>query len=186
MKADIKAFFNEVFIIIISFLLFFIGILYSDDTGFYSRELLSNGSEDFGFFIGMTKLNIFGIIFGSINVIVNIILLKLKNKIVNVSYIIYMTIFIMQLLVLFLLNLDTDLVHVFFTFDLFSLWFSIYIYGTFILILFTKLIRNSNVSFEYIKLKIIHKIIIIIGFIVFLALLWFFWWRVVSVFKSNL
>jgi len=33
------SFFNEVFIIIVSFLLYFIGILYSDDAGFYSREL---------------------------------------------------------------------------------------------------------------------------------------------------
>jgi len=129
----------------------------------------------------MTKLNIFGIIFGSLNAIINIILLKLKNKIINVSYIIYMTIFIMQLLGLFLLNLDTDLVEVFFTFDLFSLWFSIYLLGTFILILFTILIRNSNVSFEYIELNIFYKIIIIIGFIILLTLLWSFWWFILNV-----
>ena len=144
MKFVLKTFFNETFIIIISFLLYIIGILYSNDPGFYSRELLSSGGDDFYIFIGMTRINIFGIIFGSINLIINIFLVKHQNKVINISFIIYIEIFIMQLISLLLINLDTSLVYVFFTFDLFSLWFSIYIIGTIILILSKKLIKNIN------------------------------------------
>jgi len=70
----IKLFLLEIVIIAISFILFFIGVLYSDDSGFYSRELLSSGSDDFYLFIGLTKLNIYGIIFGITNIIANLIL----------------------------------------------------------------------------------------------------------------
>jgi hypothetical protein len=173
MKFVLKTFFNETFIIIISFLLYIIGILYSNDPGFYSRELLSSGGDDFYIFIGMTKINIFGIIFGSINLIINIFLVKHQNKVINISFIIYIEIFIMQLISLLLINLDTSLVYVFFTFDLFSLWFSIYIIGTIILILSKKLIKNINSDIHFIEIKIIHKIFIISGFIILLFLLLF-------------
>jgi len=173
MKFVLKTFFNETFIIIISFLLYIIGILYSNDPGFYSRELLSSGGDDFYIFIGMTRINIFGIIFGSINLIINIFLVKHQNKVINISFIIYIEIFIMQLISLLLINLDTSLVYVFFTFDLFSLWFSIYIIGTIILVLSKKLIKNINSDIHFIEIKIIHKIFIISGFIILLFLLLF-------------
>jgi hypothetical protein len=176
MRNIIKAYFNEILIIIISFFLFFIGILYSDDPGFYSREFMSSGGDDFDLFIGTTWLNLYGIIFGMINLIVNIILLKYKNKIINISYIIYMTIFVIQLFVLFLVNLDTSLLYVFFTFDLFSIWIIIYIFGTLIIVCSMNLIKHSVISFEYIELKIIYNILIIIGFILFLAIIWSIIW----------
>jgi hypothetical protein len=170
----IKAYSNEILIIIISFFLYFIGILYSDDPGFYSRELMSSGGDDFFLFIGATRLNLYGIIFGIINLIVNVMLLKYKNKIINVSYIIYMTIFFNQLFVLFLVNLDTSLLYVFFTFDLFSIWIIIYVFGTLIIVCSMRLIKHSVISFEYVKLKFIHNILIIVGFILFLVTIWLF------------
>jgi hypothetical protein len=171
MKIVFKAFFNDVLVIIVSFLLYFIGVLYSDDLGFYSRELLSSGGDDFDIFIGMTGINIFGIIFGSINLVINIFLIKYKNKVLNISYIIYLILFIIQLLILLLINLDTSLVFVFFTFDLFSMWFIVYIVGTFMVILSIRLIKKSDISIKIIELNIIHKLLIIVGFIVFLVLL---------------
>ena len=171
MKNIIKLFFNETFIIIISFLLYFIGILYSNDSGFYSRELLSSGSDDFDIFIGMTKINIFGIIFGLANLILNIILLKYRKKIINISYIIYKVLFTIQFVILCFINMDTSLVYVFFTFDLFSLWFSIYIIGIFILIISLKIIKKMDTNKIFIEIKNIYKILIIIGFIIFHFLL---------------
>ena len=100
MKIVLKALFNDVLVIIVSFFLYFIGVLYSDDLGFYSRELLSSGSDDFSIFIGMTGINIFGVIFGSINLVINIFLIKYKNKVINISYIIYLILFIIQFLTL--------------------------------------------------------------------------------------
>jgi hypothetical protein len=98
MKSIVKAFLNDTLVIVFSFLLYSIGVLYSNDPGFYSRELLSSGGDDFLFFIGTTHINIIGIIFGLMSLIINIILLRLKNKILNVSHIFYKMIFIIQLL----------------------------------------------------------------------------------------
>lgn len=162
MKYFIKAYFNEMLIIIISFFLYFIGILYSNDIGFYSREFMSSGGDDFDIFISMTKINLIGIIFGILNLIINLVLLKLKNKIINISYIIYITLFIIQLFTLFLINLDTSLLFVFFTFDLFSIWFLLYIFGTSAIILSNIMIKKLIVNIDIINLNIIHKIIIII------------------------
>ena len=172
MRNIIKANLNETLIIIISFFLYFVGILYSDKTGFYSREFMSSGGDDFDIFIGTTYLNLYGIIFGIINLLINLRFMKYKNKIINISYIIYLTIFVMQLFTLLLVNMDTSLLIVFSTFDLFSIWIIVYFFGTIIIISSKILIKRSIVTFEYIELKIIYKISIIIGFPVFYIITW--------------
>ena len=162
MKYFIKAHLNEFLIIIISFLMYFIGVLYSNDVGFYSREFMSSGSNDFDLFIAMTGSNIAGIIFGVLNFILNIVLLKNKNKIINVAFIVYLNIFIYQLFYLFLINLDTSLFFVFFTFDLFSIWFLIYFFGTLSIIASKIIIKKLILNYEIIKIKVLYKIIIVI------------------------
>ncbi|MCL2230863.1 MAG: hypothetical protein FWC01_07175 [Treponema sp.] len=159
-------------IITISFILFFIGVLYSDDPGFYSRELLSGGSDDFYLFIGLTKLNIYGIIFGIANIIVNLILHKKYNKIIHFSSIIYIIIFINQLIGLILINYDTDLLYVFSSFDLFSLWFIFYILGITSTIYTEQVIKKSDKNAECIKINILFKLLIIVIFIGVVILTW--------------
>jgi len=154
----------ELIVIIISSLLYIIGILYSNDQGFYSREYLSSGGDDFDIFISSTKIFFIGIISGFLNLILNIILLKYKNKSINISNIIYLTIFFIQLFFLFLINLDTELIFEFIKFDLFSIWIIIYFIGTLFLLFFMLYFKKYIVNIEYIKIKVIYKILIIISF----------------------
>jgi hypothetical protein len=171
MKRLIKAFLNQFLIVFISFFLFYIGMLYSDDIGFYSRELLSSGSDDFGIFIGTTFLNFLGLIFGILNIIYNIIELKIRRKIINFSYTIYIIIFVSQLFLIFLINLDTDLFYVFNTFDLFSVWILVFIFGTLTIIISMKILKKIVVDFEYIDFKLINRILLIIGGIIILKII---------------
>ena len=172
MKDIFKAIFIEILIIVFSFILIIIGVLYSDDSGFDSREWMSSGGDDFDLFIGLTHLNIYGIIFGFINVVINIILLNKYKKVIYISFIIYKTIFFIQLIVLFLIHLDTDLIYEYFKFDLYSLWFSIYIFGILVITLSKYFIENFSINIKFIKIGIYFKILIIILFICIIIFTW--------------
>ena len=166
-KNIFKAFFIDLIIIIISLLLYYIGVLYSDDySGFHTLELLSSGGyDDFQLFMFITFINIFGFLFGIVALVINIILYTSKYKIVNISSCIYQIIFLIQFLLLMLLNTSTSLITQYLIGDLFSLWLTIYIMGIIIVVVSPRLIKKAGINFEYNNLKWFYKIIIALIFI---------------------
>jgi hypothetical protein len=171
--AKLNPFFSEIVVILFSFALFFLGILYSDDPGFYSRELMSSNSDDFDLFIVLTQLNLLGFICGIINLLINIFLLKKKNKVIYVSQLVYGTIFFIQLFFLFSINLDTSLKHVFFTFDLFSIWVFVFFIGIASVIFVSIAMSKTANKVTIIKLNFNQKRFVIFGFIVCLIIIIF-------------
>lgn len=174
MKYFTKVFSNELLIMFFSLLLFLIGVLYSDDPGFYTRENLSSGGDDFDLFIGLTALSMLVFIFALLNLLANVFLLKTRKKIVRLSHHAFITICIIQLMGLCLIALDTSLMIVFFTFDLFSVWVLMYSIGIIIIFINIFLTRKIENEFTIIKVKWFQKILIVITFIIFLSLLWLF------------
>ena len=111
---------NEIIILSISLLLIIILINYSNEPGiivsvdntskidWYSTEYMSSGGDDFNLFIGWNIIfNILLIIICVLNIIINIFGKNIKHF----SYYIYITIFIFQCFLLFLINLDINIIN---------------------------------------------------------------------------
>ena len=138
---------NEITIISISLLLIIITKIYSNEPGiivsidnsgvvdWYSTDYMSSGGDDFDIFIGWSIIII---------CIINIIINMLGKNIKHFSYFFYMVLFIFQCFILFLINLDVDLINAMLLGDKYLIiWTIIFILG-FIIINIYKIIDKKS------------------------------------------
>jgi hypothetical protein len=141
-------------IVFFSILLCIIGLRYTYDPGFiiskkgdnifYSTELLSGGGDDFHIF----KLNIIlNFILGFIGIL-NIIIKLFSREEEHFLYIVYTIFFFIQFLILWLINLDIDLLNTIKNGDTyFVVWMIVYIIGFIIVNISRIIIKNKSKNY---------------------------------------